>query len=131
MNKTSIAKIERSERIAEALRMRMAGKEAPEIAQRMGVNKTTVYQYIKDGIEATIREPAEAFVALHIMRLEKMFGGVFADAVSGDVKAVAAALKIMEREARLLGLDRAVPTETSGEAVQMLNDFMAALRAPE
>ncbi|MFJ4653877.1 helix-turn-helix domain-containing protein [Nocardia sp. NPDC088792] len=103
--KHSAEKIERAEKIATALRMRVAGKTPDEIALHLGVHKSTAYRLIKDGIRRTIGEPAEELVALHMLRLEKMLAGVWPEATSGDVKSINAALAIMAREARLQGLD--------------------------
>ncbi|WP_327139313.1 MULTISPECIES: helix-turn-helix domain-containing protein [unclassified Nocardia] len=101
----SAEKIERAERIATALRMRVAGKSPDDVAAHFGIHKSTAYRLIKDGIDRTIREPAEELVALHMLRLETMLAGVWPDARAGDVKAINAALAILAREGKLQGLD--------------------------
>lgn len=130
-SKTGLDHIKKVERQAEALKMRRAGVAVPEIAKHFGVGPTTIYNYIQQALKETIRAPAEEIIALELLRLDDMFNGVWRDARTGDVKAINAALKIMERRARYLGLDKVVAIEPSGDAVKMLTDFMKVLRESE
>lgn len=104
-SKTGADHIAKVDRQIQALNMRRAGKPVPEIAAILGVGTTTIYKYIQDGLRDASREAAEDHIALHISRCEAMISGAWADARSGDTKAMGAVLKVMEREAKLLGLD--------------------------
>lgn len=127
-SKTGLDHIEKVERQAQALRMRRAGKTVKEISQHFGVGTTTIYKYIQTALKETIREPAEEIIALELLRLDAMFDGVFSDAKTGDVKAIGAALRIMERRAKYLGLDKMTQPDVSQDAVLALADLMSAIR---
>lgn len=61
-----------------------------------------------------VEEGAEALRALQDERLNRLLSAVWSGALKGDEKAVANALKIMERQAKLRGLDSPVRTELTG-----------------
>lgn len=56
-----------------------------------------------DGREA---QALEQHRTLELLRLDELQSGLWDRAVSGDVKAVNAVLRIIEQRSRLLGLDR-------------------------
>lgn len=90
-----------------ALTMRRAGIPVEAIAAHLGAHPSTVYAWLKDAIAAIPREEADELRLLELDRLDAIFRGHFAAAVSGDVRSADTCLKIMERRARLLNLDAA------------------------
>jgi hypothetical protein len=64
---------------------------------------------------------------MELHRLDQMLLGLWRDAVSGNVKAVGTALRIMDRRARYLGLDTAPPPDTSTEARAALDNLQQAI----
>lgn len=101
-----------------------------EIAQHLGVSKKSIVRYVKEGLEKAIedtRYSVDQYRQLELERLDKLLVRWFPLAVSeqlifsktdrkgnqvlveddfeAGLKAVAAVLKIMERRAKLLGLD--------------------------
>ncbi|WP_430645345.1 helix-turn-helix domain-containing protein [Agromyces sp. GXS1127] len=104
-----VTKIERATRRQEAIALRRGGVPVDAIAQRMKVHPSTVYAWIQDAIRNLPREEAEELRALELDRLDAIFRGHFAAAISGDVRSADTCLKVMERRARLLNLD-AAPT---------------------
>jgi hypothetical protein len=68
--------------------------------------------------ERTISEPAEVVRRMEIQRLDMMLMGLAsAGMFEGDTKAVTAGLALMNRRAKLLGLDAPTQIETSGDGV--------------
>ena len=51
------------------------------------------------------REAAEDVRTMELERLDRMFGVHYLNAQAGDVDAVGAAMRIMDRRAKLLGID--------------------------
>src|ERR1700752_1375120 len=59
-------------------------------------------------------ERAEQLRTLEATRLDALLAGVWEKAIGGSFKGVQAALRIMQRRARLEGLDQPIKTEISG-----------------
>src|SRR5438874_1736904 len=90
------------------LKLRKEGRPYKEIAQQVGLSRVRCYQIVKRElarIAAVCREEAEEVRDLELSRLDALQVGLWERAVGGDIKAVEAVLKLMERRARLLGLD--------------------------
>lgn len=96
-----------------ALELRAEGKTFREIAAELGYNSI---QAAHKAVMTAIREhPIEAVDQIrnmHLLRLDKLWELHYINAQTGDNFATASCLRIMERQARLLGLD--APTETKG-----------------
>lgn len=56
-------------------------------------------------LRARMQEPAEDVRRMEIERLDRMLNAMWEKIDEGDEKAITAGLKVMERRARLLGLD--------------------------
>ena len=65
-------------------------------------------------LKQTLQEPADELRKLELERLDKLLLGVWPQAVRGNQGSVDRALRIMERRAKLLGLDAPVKSEWSG-----------------
>lgn len=104
--KTRPETIEAKARAAKALELRMEGKTFDAIAEEAGYNsRQAAYDAVKRALTAIVREPAEELIRLDLERLDVLWGIQYLNAQSGDVQAMAACMKIMERRAKLLGLD--------------------------
>lgn len=103
---TSPSKIKRAKKIAEALDYRLQGHSYPKIAEAMGEPVSTVFTYVSDGLKQIVREPAEALREIELERVDVLLAAVFADAAEGDDTKINTTLRVMERRAKLLGLDK-------------------------
>ena len=112
--KVTPTKIATQEKRAQALSLRKAGATYEQIGQHLGVTKQRAAQMVREAMDATIREPADNLRALEDQRLDDLLRGLYAQAVKGDLGAIDRILRIMERRAKLLGLDAPVRTEVSG-----------------
>lgn len=115
---TAAAKI----KAAKAVELRMEGKTFDEIAQEAGYNsRQAAHDAVKRALELTVREPATEMIKLDLERLDKIWGIHYLNAQAGDVQALGACMKIMERRAKLLGLDsqpeKSLPTESIADAL--------------
>jgi hypothetical protein len=107
--KTSPQTIEAKTRAAKALELRKEGRTFEQIAVEAGYScKQSAYDAVKRAILEIIREPAEEVLKIDLERLDAIWQIPYLNAQSGDVNAVNTCLKIMERRARLLGLDTRV-----------------------
>jgi len=94
----------------------MEGKTFDAIADEAGYNsKQAAYDAVKRALDAVTREPAEELIKLDLERLDVLWGIQFLNAQGGDVQAMAACMKIMERRAKLLGLDAPVKQDVKQE----------------
>ena len=102
------------ERQLQALELRKAGASYEAIAERLGyADRSGAYRAVKAALTLTLREPAEELRSLEAERLDGMLLPLWRRVQAGDEKAIDRALHIMERRARLLGLD--APTRLQGE----------------
>jgi hypothetical protein len=108
---TAAAKV----RAAKAIEMRMEGKTFDEIARELKyAGKQGAYAAVKNGLDEIVREPAKNLLQLDLERLDAMWGIHYLNAQGGDVQALAACMKIMERRAKMLGLDAPAKAEVTG-----------------
>ena len=111
---TSPETIEAKTKAAKALELRKDGKTFDEIAEAVGYNsRQAAHDAVKRALMAIIREPAKELITLDLERLDKMWEIHFLNAQAGDVNALTACLKLMERRAKLLGLDSPEKVEVS------------------
>lgn len=108
--KTAPARIAETERQAEALEMRKAGKTFEQIAETLGyTDRGNAYRAVKTALDATIQEPADELRRLEVERLDALMEALWAKATDPDEKSqtfyVDRVLKVGEQRARLLGLN--------------------------
>ena len=89
---------------AQAMEYRLQGRTFFDIGKALGVTPGRAHQLVDEALAATLQEPAGHLRALALARLEAVMTGVFGKAVNGDTKAVTIVLKIIDRQAKLLGL---------------------------
>lgn len=83
---------------------------------RQGARKTV--EAAIDQLDEDVRDAAIHYRALQLERLEEMHFGLWNLAINGDHTAVDRIIKIMDRQAKLLGLDspsKFAPTDPTGE----------------
>ncbi len=94
------------ERTKDALELRIAGYTLEEIAASFGyASPSSVSKAIRRAIMETPAELAKELRTMEEFRLDGMQMAIWEKAEAGDLGAIDRVLKIMERRARLLGLD--------------------------
>ena len=96
------------ERKAIAVNMRKEGHGYREIGERLGVNVKTAYGYVQSAL-MELKEQTEMDVEtirdLELERLDALLNKAWGGVKTGDVSSIMTALKILERRAKMLGLD--------------------------
>ncbi len=93
----------------------VGGATQAAIAAEHGISQQRVSQVL-DEVRATVGDTARMDAALLAQeRADALLSAVWADAMAGDVRAVTAALRVLERLARSLGTDAPEPVSVSLE----------------
>lgn len=116
----------------EALRMRTDGKGYRMIAEAQGVDVATAHKRVRDAILANGAKDAETERELDLERLDGYLSLIHAQMREGSLN-FQDALRIMDRRAKLLGLDTPVKAEvTTRDGMDVdLADIMAKAKAAE
>lgn len=120
-----------AERRRQVAKLRLAGvRDQRTIARTLGVSLGTINADCR-ALDAEFRAQAAVDTGLELElqleRLEQLHASVWAKAVRGDLRAIDAALAVMRRKAKLLGLDAPERRELSGqvsvnEPAELLSD---------
>jgi orotate phosphoribosyltransferase-like protein len=89
----------------EALKLRSQGLTYQDIADQQGCDVSTAYRRCKRALGAIPESVASEMRALEGERLDALQYAIWEKAMSGDLRAVSSVLGIMQRRARLYGLD--------------------------
>jgi len=115
-SKTSQRRLEAAENQRKALELRKAGVTFASIAETLGYRGPSgAYRAVMSALRKTLQEPADEVRKMEAERLDALLLALWAQAKSGNQGAVDRVLRVMERRAKLLGLD--MPTRadiTSG-----------------
>jgi hypothetical protein len=100
------------EKQGQVLALRKAGLTFERIAQQLGyADRSGAYVAYQAAMKRLVLIPAAEERDLMAVRLDDLLAGSYAKAIQGDPKAVLSCLRILDRRARLLGLD--APTKVS------------------
>jgi len=91
-----------------AVELRRAGRSYREIAHQVGIGVASAHRLITAAIadvRAIVEDDAAEMRALELSRLDGLLAALWPKARQGNLGAVDRVLRIMERRARLLGLD--------------------------
>jgi len=88
------------------LELRQMGITFDVIAEEAGyASPGSAYNAYKRALLRTLQEPADQIREFETARLDRLISGVWEKALNGEIPAIMAVLKILERRAKLLGLD--------------------------
>lgn len=127
-----------AERRASALRMRRLGKSYEDIAAELGYRSTaSLRKDVSRALERATYEEGRSLLSLERERSELLLARALELMQTSDdlkaVRAVEAATRVLERRARMLGIDKAAGaahgSEAKDQAKGLLGDFAAALQA--
>lgn len=104
-----------AERRGKAIRLKIEGHTYTEIAQLLGYsNRASACSDIRRALEKHVIEEGlavEAWRELELARLDILQKAIWPEAMEGSPRAIETALKILDRRAKLLGLDSAIKLE--------------------
>lgn len=95
------------ERSATAWRLRTSGMSYPQIAAEMKLSVNSVYNLVQSRLNDWQDQRnlhIDEYVTIQLARYEEIYEGVRPWAVAGDDKSARVAIKVLENEAKLLGL---------------------------
>ena len=107
-NKTSQRTIEARERRTKAVALRKMGWSYGRISVQLGMTKSSVHKAVTKALtdaQEHLNGEADILRTQELDRLDDLQSFFWADASKGNPKANAQILKVMERRAKLLGLD--------------------------
>lgn len=109
-------RIAAAEQRRRALELRKAGATYDQIAQQVGyTNRGSAHRAVMAALKEITAEPAQEVRQLELERLDAMLLGLWPAARKGNQGAVDRVLRIMERRAKLLGLDSPVKADIGGK----------------
>ena len=129
--KTTEKRLTAVERQRQALEMRKAGKGFVEIAQVLGYGGPSgAYNAVTTALRKTLQEPADELRQMELARLDALQAALWPKAIAGEWAAADRVLSIMERRAKLLGLDAPTRADvvTQTKVSFSADDFAAAER---
>lgn len=106
---TKPAHVEAQIRKAEALKLRRAGHQYDEIAEKLQVSPSTACRYVNDALSELAEKCADRagnVRQMELRRLDAVFKKMFELAEKGSPKAAAVCAKIIAQRCKLLGLDK-------------------------
>ena len=116
---------------AEAMRLRSQGWSYQKIADNVGVSKTAAYKRVQRALAAIPFEAVEEYRRIEVSRLDQVLEVALAKALDPNDKAAMFAidrvLTIMDRRAKLLGLD--APTKNISITMDALDMEISRLSA--
>ena len=96
------------DREIKVLELRRAGLTWQKIADEVGyADPTGAYAAYKRAVKRVLKEPVEEVLEIELDRLDRLQVAVWPRAMKGDDRAINTILRLMERRAKLLGLDAA------------------------
>jgi len=107
-SRTSQRRLTARERERRGLALRLEGKTYQQIARELGMSEAGAYKAVLRALtrlNEKIAEQADEVRRLELERLDRLLLGLWPQAARGNQGAVDRVLRIMERRARLLGLD--------------------------
>lgn len=92
--------------LAQAVELRLAGKSYRQIAAAQGTSVGTAHNRVKAAMKATLQEPCDEVRQMELERVDRLFAKMYEIAVEkGSARHAEIALRVMERRAKLIGLD--------------------------
>ncbi|MFE5290348.1 helix-turn-helix domain-containing protein [Nocardia sp. NPDC056611] len=99
-----------------ALELRLSGLNQTQIAEEMGLHKSTISDYIAHALAGITREKADEYLQLELSRLDVMWAGIWKDATHGDTWKIDRAIAIIDMRARLTGTYKAAELKAIADA---------------
>lgn len=122
-------KLKKAELQEAALELRRKGYSYREIARELKVHVKVAHKVVTDAFKeqlAKMGETSEMLVKLQMERLEAMWQGLSTNAEGGNARAIEVALRLLERQAKLCGLDAPVKQEVKVSYSELSDEELLA-----
>lgn len=110
-----------------AAQLRASGATFREIGTALGIDHTWARRLVLRALDTAAYENADLMRTQEGERLDRLQRAVWVAACGGDIRAVNAVLRIMDRRARLFGLDVPARVELHTDADDQIRAFARAL----
>lgn len=128
MARTSQRALEAARKKREALALREAGATLQTIGDKLYKgDRSNAHRAITEALAEQAAENVAEVRALENARLDQMLLGAWPRARKGDNHAIASVIRIMDRRAKLNGLDMPIKTEEVGDGIVHVH-FDASVR---
>lgn len=127
--KASSQKLTKLQQTEVALDLRRRGYTFRQIAAEMKVTLRVAHRLVMDAFKqhaAQAAENSELLVRLQMERLEAMWRGLAPSAEAGNSRSIEVALRLLERQAKLLGLDAPVKQEVKVSYAELSDEELLA-----
>jgi hypothetical protein len=129
---TSKERIGRAKKATQCMRLRISGLTLDQVGEKMGFSGSRAGAIIKQELarlNKTRTETAAQLARLELERLDYLFQAVWDKAQRGDIAAQKQCLAVMERRAKLLGLDAGdKPTAEPANVILSVNEVLIQSR---
>jgi hypothetical protein len=122
------------DREIKVLDLRRAGLTWQRIAEEVGyADHTGAYAAYKRAIKRTMQQPADELRTQELDRIDRLQLAIWQNAMKGDTRAILTIVRLMERRAKLTGLDMPIKIEqdvttwTGGDTIDRAVRDLAAL----
>lgn len=115
-------------REGKAVALRAAGYTYAEVGHALGMDRSNVAKIVKRALQREHSDAVEHLRREEGARLDRLQRSVWTAATAGDVPAVMAVLRIMERRARLFGLDAPQRLTVTSELDEEIDGLLQQLR---
>lgn len=135
-SKTSVRRIDATEKQRQALTLRRAGASYESIAEKLGYKSPSgAHKAIISALQKTLKEPAEELRTLELQRLDTAQLAIASDVQRGDLYAIDRWIKLINQRCAILGLNAPVEIKVR-ELVQNqldaeFNLFFSAIQSDE
>lgn len=130
--KASPRRVMAKQRAQQALDLIMGGATYDQAAQQLGYsNRSGAYHAVMSLLRPLSPRSAEAQRILNIERLNKMRLGLRGRQFQGDPEAIAIELRLQEREARYLGLDKQRDDASAIQAALAATQVNIMIQSPQ
>lgn len=100
-----------TDRQKEVVELRTQGLSFEQIGQHLGISKPAAWQTYQAALDNILAESVHQLRDLENQRLNTAQAAIWPKVLEGDIPALAGLLRIMERRAKLNGLDMPVKTQ--------------------
>lgn len=115
---SSPRRIDAAEKRTRALQLRKAGATYDQIAQQVGYeNRGNAYRAVMQELKELPKDDAAEVLTLEVERLDQLLVALWPKAMKGDVRSAETVIRLMERRAKLLGLDAPAAVNVQGTTV--------------
>ena len=124
-SKGSKERLSKAQKKAKALDLRLAGYTYAKIAETLGISDSSAHRYVSEGLDEANADALEGAHKLRKVmngRLEKMIVALWKDALTAESieerrRSIRELVKLLDRQAKLLGLDAPKGVEATVEGI--------------